>query len=214
MNLTLRPATPADIPVCARLAHAAFSPSPLIQAIAPASEAHALAFWAAVAQSGIDEPNSHLIVVEDATSHVPPVVVGFAKWVYVSAGAPAPGILAAGAGGEGEKAGLRETVGDAELAGRFFSEQNVRHEKYMAGRRHWYLELICTRHEVKGLGAGRRLVQWGVERVDGDGCEAYLEASPEGRGLFERFGFVVVERLGYLDGQYVECSMVRGVKGQ
>jgi hypothetical protein len=58
-------------------------------------------------------------------------------------------------------------------------------------------------------------VQWGVERADADeGCEAYLEASPDGRGLFERFGFGVVERLVYLDGGYVECSMVRSVKGE
>jgi hypothetical protein len=41
-----------------------------------------------------------------------------------------------------------------------------------------------------------------------------LEASPEGKGLFERFGFRVVERLVYLDGSYVECCMIRGGRGE
>jgi len=48
-----------------------------------------------------------------------------------------------------------------------------------------------------------------LEKVDRDGRKAYLEASPEGKGLFERFGFGVVERVAVLEGEYVECSMLR-----
>jgi ribosomal protein S18 acetylase RimI-like enzyme len=233
----------ADIPLCGAIAHAAFAPSPLIQTISPASDDLALAFWSAVVQSALDDPNAYLVVAEDtspSSSGSPPALVGFAKWVYVPEGAEVPGIFTAattGAGAgtgtgagpesEGDRQGvdnLTQTgkgeediwgmVKNPELARTYFGRQHDRHEKYMGRRRHWYLELIATKREVKGSGAGRKLVQWGVEKVDADGCQAYLEASPEGKGLFERFGFRVVERLVYLDGSYLECCMIRGGKGE
>jgi ribosomal protein S18 acetylase RimI-like enzyme len=222
MALILRPATPSDIPACASIAHAAFAPSPLIHHVAPTSEEVSVAFWSAVIAAGIDSgPNAHVVVAEDA-SQAPAVLLGLAKWVYVPEGAGVPGIGRAvpGDGGEGEAGGEVAGAGegaqdvfahvrDPEMAKRYFAKQYEQHEKFMGTRRHWYLELIATKREVKGLGTGRKLVQWGLEKVDADGCEAYLEASPEGRGLFERFGFRVVERLVYMDGAYVECSMMR-----
>jgi ribosomal protein S18 acetylase RimI-like enzyme len=234
MTLTLRPATPSDVPACAAIAHAAFAPSPLIHHVAPTSEEVSVAFWSAVISSGVDgDPNAHVVVAED-TSQSPAVLLGLAKWVYVPAGAGVPGIGRAVpeegggggemvSGGEGEGVGEGEGEGaqdvfahvrDPEMAKRYFAKHYEQHEKFMGARGHWYLELISTKREVKGLGTGRKLVEWGLEKVDADGCEAYLEASPEGRGLFERFGFRVVERLVYLDGAYVECSMMReGKKG-
>jgi GNAT superfamily N-acetyltransferase len=135
--------------------------------------------------------------------------------VYVPAGSPPPNILDAGVafasqatdGGEGGR--IWAQTADPALAERFFREQNERHVKYMGQREHWYLEAICTRPEGKGKGVGSGLLTWGVDRADANGCEAYLEASPEGRPLFEKFGWRVLERLEYLDGGYVECSMVR-----
>jgi predicted GNAT family N-acyltransferase len=105
-------------------------------------------------------------------------------------------------------------VQDKELAKEYFGGQAVQHERFMGKRAHWYLELISTKPEIKGLGTGRKLVQWGLEKVDKDGAEAYLEASPQGKGLFERFGFEVVEKLVYVDGGYVECSMMRTANGK
>jgi ribosomal protein S18 acetylase RimI-like enzyme len=186
----------------------------------------------------MDDPNAHLVVVEDTSPSSPgssPVLVGFAKWVYVPEGAEVPGIFDSATGtGTGTGAGVEDdddlqghgkqmgntegdiwgTVKNLELAKTYFGRQHDRHEKYMGRRRHWYLELIATKREVKGSGAGRKLVQWGLEKVDADGCEAYLEASPEGKGLFEKLGFRVVERLVYLDGAYVECCMIRKGKRQ
>ncbi|KAK4099508.1 hypothetical protein N658DRAFT_498211 [Parathielavia hyrcaniae] len=118
----------------------------------------------------------------------------------------------AGKGGEGGD--VLGMVEKAEMAREYFLRQHERHERHMGGRRHWYLELISTKGAVKGSGAGRRLVQWGLDKADEDGDVAYLEASPEGKGLFERFGFRVVEKLEYADGAYVECCMIRGRKGE
>ncbi|KAK4122089.1 hypothetical protein N657DRAFT_646743 [Parathielavia appendiculata] len=230
MLFAIRPGRQADVTLCGAIAQAAFAPSPLIENISPATEDLALAFCSGVAQSALDNPNAHLVVAEDTSQSgsSPPVLVGFAKWVFVPERGELPSLLASaaeagtarGAGveddnAEGEKGqNLWETVTNAELAKEYFGRQHERHERYMGSRRHWYLELIATQREVKGLGAGRRLVQCGLDKVDEDGCEAYLEASPEGKGLFERFGFRVVKKLEYADGAYVECCMIRdGKKG-
>lgn len=234
MSLNLRPAIPSDIPACASITHAAFAPSVLIRNVAPTSEEISLAFWSTVVRSGVEgDPNAHVVVAED-TSQSPPVLLGVAKWVYVPGGADMPGIFRAvpaeggvgdsavgkevegknGEGSQGEEEGgdIFEHVKDPELAKRYFAKHVEQHEKFMGKREHWYLEMISTKREVKGRGTGRKLVEWGLEKVDAGGCEAYLEASPEGRGLFERFGFRVADRLVYLDGAYVECSMVRDAK--
>ncbi|KAH6641200.1 acyl-CoA N-acyltransferase [Chaetomium tenue] len=199
---TLRPSTPADITPCAAIAYAAFQPSALIRQMAPISDEVELGFWTAIVAAAFKDANTHLVVADDAASGE---VLGFAKWVFVGEGDALPGIARNVLGG---------LVGDKELAKAYFGAQAQQHERFMGGRAHWYLELISTKPEIKGLGTGRKLVQWGVEKVDGDGVEAYLEASPQGRGLFERFGFEIVEKLVYLDEGYVECSMVRAAKGK
>lgn len=52
-------------------------------------------------------------------------------------------------------------------------------------------------------------MEWGVKMVDEGSHEAYLEASPAGKPLFEKYGFHVEEVAEYLEGRYVECSMIR-----
>ncbi|EAQ86282.1 hypothetical protein CHGG_07535 [Chaetomium globosum CBS 148.51] len=222
---TLRPATPADITPCAAIAYAAFRPSALIRHMAPISDEVELGFWTAIVGAVFQDAtnnNTHLVIAEDAASGE---VLGFAKWVFVGEGDALPGIAGSAVsglgGGGGEEVGgegggdvLGELVRDKELAKVYFGAQAKQHERFMGGRAHWYLELISTKPDIKGMGIGRKLVQWGVEKVDGDGVEAYLEASPQGRGLFERFGFEVLEKLVYLDGGYVECSMVRAANSK
>lgn len=245
MQITIRPATAEDVASCAATAAAAFSDNLLIQRVTPGPEEATLAFWAAVAASGIEgggggdaDAEAHVVVAEDASARPPRALLGFAKWVHVPAGAPPPPIVSPAApllsgrfpredqGGSTSTSGQRETqmqqqqqqqrveelisaVADPELAGSYLAGQSERHERIMARREHWYLALICAAPGAEGRGVGSGLVRWGADRADADGCAAYLEASPEGRPLFEKFGWRVVERLELLGGAYVECSMVR-----
>lgn len=97
----------------------------------------------------------------------------------------------------------------------------------MGERKHWYLELVGTRPEWQGKGAAGMLLRWGLERADADGVEAYLEASPKGRPIYEKFGFSEVERLvvdleaigegkdvGDGEKEFVEVFMVRPAKSR
>jgi GNAT superfamily N-acetyltransferase len=88
----------------------------------------------------------------------------------------------------------------------------------MRGRKHWYLEVVATRPEEQGKGAAGMLLRWGMQRADEERTEVYLEASPEGKPIYEHYGFKEVERLIVsLEGkegvggekEFVECFMVR-----
>ncbi len=65
-------------------------------------------------------------------------------------------------------------------------------------------------------------MRWGLEKADKNGERAYLEASPDGKPVYEHYGFEEVERLVVdlggkgskvgLKGEkeFIECMMVRG----
>ncbi|KAK6584495.1 hypothetical protein PZA11_002719 [Diplocarpon coronariae] len=92
----------------------------------------------------------------------------------------------------------------------------------MKGKRHWYLELIATTPQYQGKGAAGQLLRWGIARSDEEGTETYLEASPDGKPIYEHLGFEEVGRMVVeLDGKgervlaekdFVEVFMVRGIQ--
>ena len=45
------------------------------------------------------------------------------------------------------------------------------------------------------------------------GMEAYLEAGHEGKPVYEHFGLREVDRLAVLEGMFVDCMMIRGIRG-
>src|SRR6266536_4869474 len=106
---------------------------------------------------------------------------------------------------------------DYALANNFFGNLISKRKEIMGDRKHWYLELVATRQEYQGKGAAGQLLRWGVERADEDGTECYLEASPEGKPIYEQFWFgerdrLVVELEGkgewpLSEKEYVEVSM-------
>ncbi|MCX4234388.1 GNAT family N-acetyltransferase [Streptomyces ortus] len=68
-------------------------------------------------------------------------------------------------------------------------------EAHPAGAAHEYLWMIAVRPERQGEGLGTALVERVLERCDGEGRAAYLEASGErSRGLYERLGFAFTGR--------------------
>jgi ribosomal protein S18 acetylase RimI-like enzyme len=88
------------------------------------------------------------------------------------------------------------------------------------GRHHpdeplWYLALIGVdaAHQRRGIGA--TLLRHGLERVDEDGCAAYLESSnPENIPLYERHGFQVVGTIQVGDAPVITPMLRRpGARG-
>lgn len=61
------------------------------------------------------------------------------------------------------------------------------------------------RKESQRKGIGRALMAWGLERTDKQNLESYIEASAQGRELYEHCGYGQVAR--------VEMDFSRGPKG-
>ena len=51
---------------------------------------------------------------------------------------------------------------------------------------------LCVDEAFRGKGAGKALVKWGMEQCDKMGVPGYLEASDDGKWLYENLGWVVV----------------------
>ncbi|KAF1993719.1 hypothetical protein P154DRAFT_449407 [Amniculicola lignicola CBS 123094] len=92
----------------------------------------------------------------------------------------------------------------------------------MGRKAYWTLDLLMTETVHRRRGAATLLVQWGCDRADEMGIEAYVEASLEGTPMYEKCGFRTVKTfvydpakdLGKDVGYVYECNaMVRPAKG-
>lgn len=77
----------------------------------------------------------------------------------------------------------------------FFSMLNAAKREHRGTRPHYVLQTLATLPKHHRRGAGRLLTQWGCERADEAGVEAFLEASKMGQSLYERFGFVPIREI-------------------
>lgn len=71
----------------------------------------------------------------------------------------------------------------------FFTQLYQNKREIMGTRPYYALDTLITHPRHHRRGAGGLLVQWGCEQADVKGVEAYLEASPMGAPLYERYGF-------------------------
>ncbi|KAK1757968.1 puromycin N-acetyltransferase [Echria macrotheca] len=56
----------------------------------------------------------------------------------------------------------------------------------------WYLMILSVDPDFQRRGVGGMLLNWGLEHAKADGKPAFLVATPQGRGLYERHGFKAV----------------------
>jgi GNAT superfamily N-acetyltransferase len=75
------------------------------------------------------------------------------------------------------------------------------------------LELLMTAKEYQGRGAGSLMLRYGCDMADRDGLETYVDSTPHGFPIYQKYGFVLKreeEMPGGLD--YIERSLVRPPK--
>jgi GNAT superfamily N-acetyltransferase len=183
MHLILREAKVSDAPALVDIYFCAFSIDAISLLCFPRNNVSAYNFWYDSIVEEIADPHSHFICVYDSDSPSQ-TVVAYGKWNGPAAPLSNPDELPKWPEG-----------GDEALANHFFWNLLSRHAKIMEGRKHWYLELLATRPNYQGKGAAGKLLRWGLERADQDGTETYLEASPDGKPIYEHFGFKEVDRL-------------------
>ncbi|KAF8858055.1 acyl-CoA N-acyltransferase [Acephala macrosclerotiorum] len=94
-----------------------------------------------------------------------------------------------------------------ELVGDGFLTPMARQHRVAMGRRpHYFLEVLATHENYRGLGLGAKLIEWGCKKADEDGLEMYLDAGEKARPLYERWGYVVQP---HTDGKASSAPMRR-----
>ncbi|KAF2141862.1 uncharacterized protein K452DRAFT_287835 [Aplosporella prunicola CBS 121167] len=86
-----------------------------------------------------------------------------------------------------------------------------RHKEVMGTRPHIYLATLVTHPDHGRKGAGSVLLQWGLDKADEMGLEAFVEATPMGQGLYEKMGFEVAKDVPFDLGQFGEEGVVHHV---
>lgn len=202
-TLTLRKGVPTDIEDMCETFLDAFSGNTIGQTFFPRSSASARKFWMDALTEEIHDPLARFLVIED-TSTSPATFIGFAKW-----NAPPPAAPGSMHPSPPPLPDNWPEDGDPALANVFFKKLSDMHEEIMGDRPHWYLEIIVTKTEHQGKGAGGMMMRWGVEKADEDGVESYLDATPEGKPLYEKCGFRDELVWPFFNDTYKHSFMVR-----
>ena len=68
--------------------------------------------------------------------------------------------------------------------------------------------MLGVRPSHRRQGIAQKLLQAGLDLTDAVGQDVYVEASPMGRGIYERLGFEQLETIKVV-GRYEETAMLR-----
>lgn len=194
--ITIRPATPEDIPQMLAVFFSAFSSSPLNKRCFSPSFPDVQAFQTSFLQTNIDDKDDNFMLVAEDDSKI----LGWARWVRREN----PPLS-----GKQIDPSTFPASGDQATAADFFQRNADATFKHVAGERHWFLSTIATAKEAQRRGVGSALMRFGVEKADREGWMSYLNSSSEGRGLYEKFGFRVVGTSEFPDLGMTQYHMKR-----
>ncbi|KAI2785978.1 hypothetical protein POX_h09743 [Penicillium oxalicum] len=135
---------------------------------------------------GPDTGKEILLKVVDPSN--PEVIAGFARWVF-----PVREPHADDEKQDQNWSGWPEGA-DPELCDTFFSTMEKHHKEVMGDRPHYYLDILGVHPSYQRRGLASKLLHWGLKRADQEGVETYLAASPDGKPVYERNGFELVDK--------------------
>ncbi|CAM1508042.1 Fc.00g048900.m01.CDS01 [Cosmosporella sp. VM-42] len=201
MSFQMRKATRADVEGMCSVYFSAFGDTIIGRQVFPQTSETVQTFWREMLSKEVEDVDAHFFVVIPSES--PDTIVAFAKWL--SPGAPIE---------DAPSADIWPKDGNPALANEFFTAITEAHQKIMGGKDHYYLELIAVRKEWMGKGAASSLMRWGVNLADAEGLPCFLEATPNARPVYEKYGFRVVseDELESSEGKILEYYMLRDSK--
>ncbi|KAI1148584.1 hypothetical protein F4825DRAFT_91631 [Nemania diffusa] len=206
MGLAVRPVELTDVAECARMRVAALGslvigrPPPYAGYV----EEQAASFKSAIES----QPHVRLMKVVDPENE--DEILSFAKWEVYKHGRP-------------DLHKLRQPMNahDKEVDG-FGALREAAHEYFssrnggeMGETPHLLLALLVTTDKHRRRGAGSLLVQWGIDLSESLGVQCYVQASEQGRRLYQHHGFQDVDSVRFdlsqygLEGIEIMTEMIR-----
>ncbi|KAK1830647.1 puromycin N-acetyltransferase [Podospora conica] len=198
MPLLLRHATEADAPAMAAVASRAFRDT-LSQILFPprlrhlSQEDEEVPWRAMRTIKRMRDGKVTLVVVDkaDGGDDAPETVVGMAQWVRpVDKDASAPPPPPAGGPPVAEEP-VPATLDSEALDGfmKLLDEETVKVLGPDGSKHMWYLLVLTVDPDHHRRGVGGKLLRWGMEQAVAEGRQAFIHATPEGKHLYEKFGF-------------------------
>jgi ribosomal protein S18 acetylase RimI-like enzyme len=186
----LRPATVADIPVLASVWYDAFHPvSPFMRRAFPDTPL-IREYWTKANTYALNDPDIRTMVVANEASK-PEQVIAVARFQAPPADTSVAQPLDAGTWSR-----FPWTIDhDVQTLNTAVAFQSAGREKAMQGKRHYFIELLATKHEFKGKGAGKMLIDWVCEQADKEQVEVFVDTNKDIVRFYERFGFNVQEKM-------------------
>ncbi|KAH8887217.1 acyl-CoA N-acyltransferase [Thozetella sp. PMI_491] len=199
-NVVVRTATEADFRAMSLINLDAFADNPHRAAMFPErlrvnpGYQDQIEFRLASWRAELKEPTSHFLAAVECRPGGTEELIGFALW-----NSPYPG----GKGPteeekEAKRKGMPAVVSpafDAEVAGQLGKEVMGWIMDVMADdirKTYWLLQTIAVHSKHQRKGAGRCLVQWGIDEAIKDGKDIFLVATSSGRKLYDSVGFEVL----------------------
>ncbi|KAF5859736.1 hypothetical protein ETB97_002458 [Aspergillus alliaceus] len=172
--LSLEPATLKDIPALTELWYNAFRNSPIIAIWPDTPGVHQ--WWnEANTHDMLHKPGEKYLKIVDTQTRR---IAAYAKWSLESA----------------EERGRRFPAWHSDMNAQgneeFLENMETGRDRLVGGRKNFYLDMIATRTEYRKMGAARMLIEWGCAVADREGAAVYIDASQQGRPVYEKFGFV------------------------
>ncbi|GAB7364771.1 hypothetical protein MBLNU230_g5569t1 [Neophaeotheca triangularis] len=84
-----------------------------------------------------------------------------------------------------------------EFAAAFFGQLGEYKRKNLGGSPYLLLHILAVLPNQHRKGVGKLALQWGLRAADERDLPVYLESSPMGKGLYEKFGFEVLNWLPF-----------------
>ncbi|RAL03360.1 GNAT family N-acetyltransferase [Aspergillus ibericus CBS 121593] len=169
----LHPLTADDLPALVDLWYDAFS-IPINLRLFP-DTAGVRAWLAAYHRASLERPDQHYLKITADSASSPPLVA-MVKWDFNTT---APG----------HRFPVWHADSDRPFCDDFFGSMDEARRTIMGPRPHYYLDTLLTHPDYQRQGAASRLIRWGCDRADHDGRPIWVDASPEGAALYQRFGF-------------------------
>ncbi|KAJ5698695.1 hypothetical protein N7462_000700 [Penicillium macrosclerotiorum] len=203
MPFELQVADPADAPNRAEVFFAAFSDD-FNRTMFPVNpDVHA---WMIKNMLGGDNFAQHEVFLKVTDLSNPEVPVAFAKWRRP--------LSSSGADQESHPETPMQwpVSSDNELCDRFFGRMDRDHGELMKDRPHYYLEMLAVHPSYQGRGLASKLLKWGLSRADEEGVEVYLSSSPDGKPLYEKYGFQLQDGSFSPFPGYTQVNMIRPIQ--
>ncbi|KAL2794805.1 acyl-CoA N-acyltransferase [Aspergillus keveii] len=180
MSLAILPALLPDLPQIHDVYFLAFKDEPILDILYPTGIADRKAYDQGIAQYRHVDRAGYVIKCVDASTGA---VIGMAQWdVFWHPDAETEGWTRPGDIPWLEGKDKERCLG---FLGRLW---DIR-EGYFGGRRHVFLSHIAVHPSHQRRGAGRLLVQWGMDLADQLRIPAYAEASKSGHALYKKMGW-------------------------